>query len=215
MQSTPRPLPWAPPHLASSHSADIRSYRPLPIPPVQSADAISSIKNCYQHTHATFASSSARPSKLSFGARPKLHISVKSPILQRKSSLDSLTVRTPAFRDPGQTLAPAVTRWNNPVTYDQNWFGRALRNPERSSRVPSAKSFGSPLVFRSRKVGTEPYICEPAEGGSKSGLAHLSSEPSLTDRIRTRSSPSHFAIGKGHASPCCHSSTTPVTTSPD
>lgn len=175
MQSTPRPLPGAPPlHLASANPADIRSYRPLPRPPVQSADT-SSIENFYPHPPPALSSSSTGSSKLLIRSRPKLHISVKSPILRRKNSLDSLTVRTPAFRDPSQPLAPAVDRWKNSVvTFDRSWSRRAPHNSGRSSRAPFTKPFDSRPVFEGRAVAIEPCIRESGEGGSKSGLAHAS-----------------------------------------
>lgn len=178
MQSTLRPLPGAPPpHLNSTHSTDIRSFRPLPKPPVQST-ATSSIKCLYLHTPPTPASTSAGSSKLPFRPRPKLHISVKPPILRKRNSLDSLTVRTPAFRDPRQTLVPAVDRWNGPETFDRGWPRRVPRISERSSRVPSAKPFHSPLVFKGRTAKIEPCIREPQEDCSKSGLAtHLQCLP--------------------------------------
>jgi hypothetical protein len=177
MQSTPRPLPGAPPsHLTSAHSADVRSYRPLPTPPVHSV-ATYSIKSLYLHKTPTHSPPSAGSSKLLFRPRPKLHISVKSPILRRRNSLDSLTVRTPAFRDPSQPLAPAVDRWNNPVKVDRSWSGRAPHNPERSSRVSFAKSFNSPLVFKSSASAIAPCIRESEEVDSKSGLARATSCP--------------------------------------
>ena len=197
MQSTPRPLPGAPPlRLPSAYLADTRSYRPLPIPPVQSAD-ISSIDSLYLHTPPTLTSSFPGSSKSLVRPRPKLHILVKSPIRRRRTSLDSLTVRTPAFRDPGQTLVPAVDRWDNPVISDRSWSRRAPHNPERSSRVSSVKSSDSPLVFKSRTVPIEPCIQESEEDGGKSRLAQVSSVPSLTHTIRTWSGPPHLVAGEG------------------
>lgn len=180
MQSTPRPLPGAPPtHLTSGQSPEIRSYRPLPTPPVQAAGTHHSFENIYLRTHPALAASSAGPSNLLSRPRPKLHISVKSPIPKRKNSLDSLTVRTPAFRDPGQALVPAVDRWRNPVNVDRS---RSRHTPHNSvlSRVSSAKSFGSRPVVKGRASTVGPYVRESEEDGSKSSLAHTCSVPSLT-----------------------------------
>lgn len=168
MQSTPRPLPGAPLNPAFAHSTENRLYRPLPAPPVQSTN-IPFIKGLCPHTPPTPASSSAGSSDLLLKPRPRLRISVKSPTLRRRNSLDSLTVRTPALRDPGQTLAPVVHRWNNSVTSDRSLSRRAPHNFERSSRVSSTNSFDSPLVFKRRTATIEPSISELLEeDGSKS-----------------------------------------------
>jgi hypothetical protein len=179
MQSTPRPLPGAPPHLAPAHSPDIRSYRPLPIPPVQPAGTHSIESTCLR-TPPTLATSSAGSSNVLFRPRPKLHISVKSPILKRRNSLDSLTVRTPALRDPGQALVPTVDRWKKPTHVDRNLSRRTPHNPERFSRVSSVKSFDSPPEFKGRTHALGSYVHESEEDSSKSRLAHTCPVPSLT-----------------------------------
>ena len=172
MQGIPRPLPGAPtPHLTPVHSPEIRSYRPLPIPPVQAVGSNSIEKNCLR-TPPTLVMSSVGPSNLLFRPRPKLHISVKSPIIKRRNSLDSLTVRTPAFRDPGQALVPAVDRWKNPVIVDRSL---SRRTPHYSvlSRVSSAKSFGPRPVFKGRTSTVRPYVRGLEEDGSKCSMAHM------------------------------------------
>ena len=160
MQITLRPLPGAPPpRLTPTRSADIRSHRPLPSPPVQSANTFF-VKSLYLHTPPTLTSSSAGSLVPFLRPRPKLRISAKSPLLRRRDSLEPLTIRTPALRDAGQTLAPAVDRWNNPVAFSRSWRGCTPHNSERYSRVSSSKSFGSPLVFKGRIATIEAYIPE-------------------------------------------------------
>ncbi|KAF9653224.1 hypothetical protein BDM02DRAFT_3183167 [Thelephora ganbajun] len=189
MLATPRPLPRVPPHLTLAHPVDIRSYRPLPTPPLQLSDSSrsSSTESLYLQTppahttsfldvpplpYAARDSSSSLSSFASFASasseplskpRPRLRISVTSPTLRKRNSLDSLTVRSPALCDPDQTLSPVVDRRNNPMPLDQNWYKRAPHTSKRFSRLSTANSVVSPLVFRGPTVITEPDICESEE----------------------------------------------------
>lgn len=200
MQATRRPLPTIPPpQLTFVHPADSRSYRPLPTPPLQSSDSgyTSSTESVYLQTppiyttplggalpssyiahgsSSSLSSFSSTSSELLSKPRPRLRISVTSSTVRKRNSLDSLTVRSPALCDPGQTLSPVVGRRHNAVTFDPRWSKHAPYISNRCSRVSAADSVISPLVFRGPVVITEPDILEPEEDG-KSALTHTLSVP--------------------------------------
>ena len=179
MTSILRPLPKAPPHLTPGHPVDIHACRPLPTPPTQSTGSsdIHSLERIYSHPPPTCLSSTGM-SRLSLEQRPKLRICATSPMPPRKSSLDSLTVRTPAFRGPGQTLTPVIPRWNNP--------GRPRpvpHNPKRFGQASSVNPVGSALVFDGRIATTELDTCELGNHGKSASGNALSLHP-LTRSIR-------------------------------
>lgn len=189
MQTTPRPLPRIPPpKLSFVHPTDVRSYRPLPTPPLLSAEhsRTSSTESVYLQAtstyatsltsaspppHATRDSSSSLSSFTSFSSassallpkpRPMLRISVTSPALRDRNSLDSLTVRSPTLCDPGQKLFPVADRRQS----------RTKRSPhitKRPSRVSAVNSASLP-VFTGPRITIETSIYESEEGG-KSAMA--------------------------------------------
>ena len=182
MSATPRPLPRIPPpHLAFVQPAEVRPYRPLPTPPLWSAgsSSTSSVESVYLQTpppsHATrdsssslssFTSVSSAPPELLSRPRPKLRIIITSPALRKRNSLDSLTVRSPALCDPGQTLSPAVDRRPSSSKC-------AHRIPNRFNQVSVAHSVASPLVLQSPVTITEPDIPESDEDGRCTLVVHF------------------------------------------
>jgi hypothetical protein len=229
MPNAPRPLPGAPSRPPFAGSADVHSYRPLPTPPLQSVDCRETffVKGLNLQTPTqkiSLASASSPPhvspplsttlsasSELLSIPRPRLHVSVTPPT-PRKSSLDSLTVRSPALCDTGQALSPVVGRRNNPMAYDP---GCPRRAPKRSSRLSSAHSDFSPLVFTGQSVITESDTQESEDDGGKFTLACTASGPHLIPSARTRSSPSHPTTEERHLRTSCYSTTTLATTSPN
>lgn len=183
MQTTPRPLPRIPPQLNLPHPADVRSYRPLPTPPLQPDDCTSSIESVYLQTPPTGTTSlpnarlprhipcDSSSSSASFStsseplpkSRPRLYISVASPT-HRERNPDSLTVRSSALCDPGQALSSAVGCGNDTLTTDPSPLKRSPRVSKKSGRVSPVKPFISPLVFGGTTASEE---------GSKSALTHI------------------------------------------
>lgn len=185
MQRVPRPLPRIP---NLTFPVENPPHRPLPTPPLQSSDSssISSSESIYLQTPpfpdatpppyiaynsgssvSSLYSISSTSSELSPKPRPRLRISVPSPALRKKNSLDSLTVRSPALCDPGQALSPVVDRKNNAD------LSRSKRScvSQQYSRASALNSAVSPLVFNAPAPMVGPGIPELEEDG-KSGWTH-------------------------------------------
>ena len=239
MQAALRPLPRIPPpHLTLPRPADIRSYRPLPTPPLQSADSIytssseslclwtpptrtASLSDTTPQTCTTRSSSSSLSSlsspssELLVKSRPRLRIVVTAPKLRKRCSLDVLTVRSPALRDPGQVLLPVVDRRNDKPTIDAGWSTRVPRTSTQPNRISVADSVISPIVFNTPAAATQTELNTPeSEEDSKSALARTFSVPLMTHLTRTCSIPSHPGTYKKGLRACCGSATTPITTDP-
>ena len=176
-----RPLPRIPPpHLTLPHPVDMRSYRPLPTPPLQSTDPgesspssseslslrtpptrTTSLAGSSSPTYTTRNSSSSlsslstTSSELLIKSRPRLQIAVTTTKLRSRNSLDSLTVRSPALCDPGQLLSPITDRWNDTPTIDPSWPTCVPRASTRSNRISAGDSVISPLVFNTPAAPTE------------------------------------------------------------
>lgn len=223
MPTTPRPLPRIPPpHLTFVQQAEVRPYRPLPTPPLwpASSSSASSVESiCLQTpppSHAardssssvfSFTSLSSASSEPLFKPRPKLRITPTSPAL-RKNSLDSLTVRSPALYDPGQTLSPTVDRRPSSPK-------RAPHIPKRFNRVPATHSVVSSLAFQGPAIITEPDIPESDEDG-RCTLVVRCQYPPLTHRARTCFSPPHPTTKTFHLQLRSHPATgAPVTVTPN
>lgn len=233
-----RPLPRIPPpHLTLPHPADIRSYRPLPTPPLQSSDSnyTSSSESLYLWTPPTrvtllagatsprcitrdsssSSSSLSSSSELLIKPRPRLRISVAAPNLRKSNSLDSLTVRSPTLCDPGQGLLPIIDRWDDTLTIDPSLSMRAPRASTRSNRVSAVDSVISPLVFNTPTAAAEAELNTPeSEEEGKSVLARTLSIPQLTCLTWTCPSSPYPGTEKKLLRVCCGSATTPTTTEP-
>jgi len=227
MQTTRRPLPRIPPpHLTLARPAGIRSYRPLPTPPLRSTDSscASSTETVYLQTppspHVTRDSSSSlssinsftsASSELLFKPRPRLRISVALATFRERSSLDSLTARTPALCDPGQILPPVAHCRNSATTTDPSCPKRTPRIPKRFSRVSAAGSDDSLLAFGCPAAAIGPDVFESEKDGM-SALAHIFSTPTLTHLTETCFSLQHPAAKGWYLRPYCYSTTGPITT---
>ena len=157
MTKTPRPLPKAPPlHLTSGPSAANLSSRPLPTLPMQSACSSDTSMEGFCPLPPPTYPLPAGSSELPLGPRPRLRISVTSPTLRRGNSLDSPTMMAPVIRNSGQALTPATDHRR-----------LAPRNFKVFSRVSSANSTCSSLVFANRTATTELDAGKLEEDSSK------------------------------------------------
>jgi hypothetical protein len=178
MPTTPRPLPRTPPpHLTFVQPVEVRSYRPLPTPPLRSpgSSSISSVESVYPQTPppppATRYSSSSLPSFTSLSStpsellpRPRLKLRI-APVLRRRNSLDSPTVRSPALCDPGQTY-PVVDRWPSSPK-------RAPHIQEQFNQVSVAHRVVSPMVFQDPAIITESDVPESDGDGKCTLVVHF------------------------------------------